>query len=48
MSKKKKKRVDEMTTEELIHHIFPKKVVKKLRKVVEIADEKHRDRPPTK
>ena len=48
MGKKKKKRVDEMTTEELIHHVFPKKVVRKIRKVVEIADEKHRDKPSTK
>ena len=45
MGKKKKKRADEMTTEELIHHIFPKKVVKEIRKVVETADEKHRDKP---
>ncbi|MDV2495704.1 MAG: hypothetical protein RX316_05770 [bacterium] len=45
MSKKKKKRVDEMTTEELIHYIFPKRVVKKIRKVVEAVDEKHRDKP---
>ena len=48
MGKKKKKRVDEMTTKELIHHIFPKKVVKEIRKVVETADGKHRDKPSNK
>ena len=48
MDKKKKKRADEMTTEELIHRIFPKRVVKEIRKVVEVVDEKHRDKPPKK
>lgn len=45
MSRKKKKRADEMTTEEIIERVFPKKVVKKLRKIVE---ETHRDKPPKK
>ncbi|MCH7767876.1 MAG: hypothetical protein IH828_02945 [Nitrospinae bacterium] len=43
MSKKKKKRADEMTTEELMESLFPKKVIKKVR---EVMDEKHRDKPP--
>ena len=43
MAKKKKKRADEMTTEEIMERLFPKKVIKKVRKVME---EKHRDKPP--
>jgi len=42
MSKKKKKRADEMTTEEIAKRIFPKKVIKKAKDVME---EKHRDKP---
>lgn len=46
--KKKKKRADEMTTEEIMEHLFPKKVIKAVRKVIDAADEKHRDKPPKK
>ena len=43
MGKKKKKRADEMTTDEAMDRLFPKKVIKKVRKVME---KKHRDKPP--
>ena len=43
MGKKKKKRADEMTTEEAMKRLFPKKVIKKVKEVME---EKHRGKPP--
>ena len=43
MAKKKKKRADEMTTEEAMKRLFPKKVIKKVK---EVMDEKHRGKPP--
>ncbi len=38
----KKKKPDELTTEEAIKKLFPKKVIKK------VMEEKHRDKPPKK
>ncbi|MDA2915432.1 hypothetical protein MYX64_01065 [Nitrospinae bacterium AH_259_B05_G02_I21] len=45
MGKKKKKRADEMTTEEIMERLFPKKVIKEIRKTIE---EKRRDKSSKK
>ncbi|MBI4298299.1 MAG: hypothetical protein HY666_00875 [Chloroflexi bacterium] len=40
MTKRKKKDVTEMTTDELARHVFPKKVVAELKRVAHQGDEK--------
>ncbi|MDV2495489.1 MAG: hypothetical protein RX316_04675 [bacterium] len=42
MSKKKKKKATEQTTEEIMGRVFPKRVVKKIRKTIK----DHRSKPP--
>jgi hypothetical protein len=42
--KKKKKKATDQTTEEIMGRVFPKRVVKKIRKTIE--DKDHRSKPP--
>ncbi len=46
MGKKKKKRADEMTTREIMERLFPKKVIKEVRKIME--EKEHRHKPSNK